>query len=605
MLKHRYGRRLVIGGMAVLALAPGIAGAAPDKAPLGPATRPIQVTKGDEDPLRTYSGPFMAVDPTNSENIVASFADFRSRRCGLMRSSDGGASWRKLDASPAPQTYPSCMSNNSNIFQAPLAFGRNGTLYYGLGGWDVQDRAVGSGGNVNVLLARSTDLGDTWQSTVVRNVRGAEGEKVENNRPVGQIAVDSKSGSEDIVYISWQYSTPFVLAPNANALRAVVAVSTDGGRNFGEPVNITESAWADPANRQKALASSSATTTSTVPGATTTTIARPEGSRAANPDQAANFGGRNPSLTVDNKGNAYALWFNTGANISPGVVTGEWVSKTSDNGKTWTATQAGPMTPYTSGVGRIAWSPGGGPEGTVHIVSQVNPTAKAENNIFSTVAAQFDVVHKRSTDGGKTWSEPKTINDDDPKQLHVQVIPMISVAPNGRLDVAWWDTRADPGTRANDVFYSYSNDDGKTWSKNQRITDQSVDRDYGVFGNNFDMSSPPGIASTNAYAVFGWDDTRASDPTAPSNAGLGAGVQDIYTSTVQFEVVGGGTSSTVKLALAAVVGLLLVGLILLGVGVSQKRRAGGPAGAETTKDLGKQPVASKASTTTKSAKSAK
>ncbi len=32
------------------------------------------------------------------------------------------------------------------------------------------------------------------------------------------------------------------------------------------------------------------------------------------------------------------------------------------------------MTPYTGGVGRIAWSPGGGPQGTLHIVSQVNPS---------------------------------------------------------------------------------------------------------------------------------------------------------------------------------------------------------------------------------------
>ncbi len=589
MLKHRYGRRLALGGVAVLALAQGVAGAAPDKEPLGPPTQPIQVTMGDEDPLRTYSGPFMAVDPANSDNIVASFADFRTRRCGLMRSTDGGASWRKLDASPAPESYPFCMSNNSNIFQGPLAFGRNGTLYYGLAGWDVQDRAVGSGGNVNILVARSTDLGDTWQSTVVRNVRGNEGEQVENNRPVGNIAVDSKSGGDDIVYISWQYSTPFVTAPNQNPTRAVVAVSTNGGRSFSEPVNITEPAWQDAANRQKAI--DSPTVTTLAPGVTTTTNARPEGSRAAQPNQAANFGGRNPALAVDNKGNAYALWFNTGANISPGVLTGEWVSKTSDNGKTWTASQAGPMGPYTGGVGRIAWSPGGGPEGTVHIVSHVNPTGAGQNpNI---VASSFDVAHKMSTDGGRTWTEPNTITDDDAKQMFVQVIPMISVAPNGRVDVAWWDTRSDPGIRANDVYYSYSNDDGRTWSKNQRISDRSIDRNFGVWGNNFDMSSPPAIASTNAYAIFGWDDTRASDPTAPSNAGLGAGVQDIYTSTVQFEVVGGGTSSTVKVVLAAVVGLLVVGLILLGVGLSQKRRTGGPAGTETKKVTGKAPVAAK------------
>ncbi len=587
MLKHRYGRRLAVAGLAFVALAQGVAGAAPNKAPLGPPTQPVQATKGDTDPQRTYSGPFLAVDPANSENVVASFADFRSRRCGLMRSTDGGQSWRKLDASPAPDTYPSCMSNNSNIFQGPLAFGRNSTLYYGLTGWDVQDRAVGSGGNVNILLARSTDLGDTWQTTIVRNARGNEGEKVEHNRPVGSVAVDSTSGSDDIVYISWQYSTPFVTAPNANPIRPVVAVSTNGGRNFGEPVNIAEPAWTDPANRQKAIASPQQTTTSTAPGATTTTIARPEGSRAANPDQAANFGGRNPAITVDNKGNAYALWFNTGANLSPGVLTGEWVSKTSDNGKTWSTTQAGPLSPYTGGVGRIAWSPGGGPDGTVHIVSMVNPTVTPQNT--SGIAAAVDVAYKQSTDGGKTWSEPRILSDDDPKDLAVAVIPMINVAPNGRLDVAFWDTRSDPGIRGNDVYYTYSNDHGKTWSKNQRITDRTIDRKLGVWGNNFDMSSPPGLASTNAYALFGWDDTRNSDTSAPANAGLGGGTQDIYTAAVQFEVVGGGTSNAVKVALAAVAGLLLVGLILLAVSLGSKRSIGGPGRKETVAP-GKEPA---------------
>jgi hypothetical protein len=585
LLKHRYGRRLALAGVAAFALAQGVAGAASSQKPLGPPTKPVQATKADEDPLRTYSGPFLAVDPANSDNVVASFADFRSRKCGLMRSSDGGASWRKLDAAPAPPSYPSCISNNSNVFQGPLAFGRNSTLYYALAGWDIQDRAVGSGGNVNILLARSTDLGDTWQSTIVRNVRGAEGEKVENNRPVGNVAVDSKSGSDDIVYVTWQYSTPFVVAPNANPTRAVVAVSTNGGRDFGEPINLSDPAWSDAANRQKAITSPTATTLA--PGATTTTLLAPAGSRAAQPDQAANLGGRNPAITVDNKGNAYALWFNTSANVAPGTLTGEWVSKTSDGGKTWTASQAGPMTPYTGGVGRIAWSPGGGPQGTVHIVSQVNPTATAQNS-YNGVSAQVDVAYKQSTDGGKTWTDPKILSDDDPAQLYSSLIPMISVAPNGRLDVAFWDTRSDPGIRGNDVYYTYSNDDGKTWSANQRITDRTIDRKFGVWGNNFDMSSPPGIASTNKLAYFAWDDTRNSDVTSPASAGFGGGVQDIYTSAVQFDVVGGGTSSTVKVVLAAVVGLLVVGLILLGVGLSQKRRLTGPADKQTVK--GKEPA---------------
>jgi len=585
MSKHPFRRRLALAAVVLVAIGQGGAGAATK--PIG-LTKPVQATKGDEDPLRTYSGPFLAVDPANTNNVVASFADFRSRRCGLMRSTDAGQSWRKLDASPANSSYPSCMSNNSNIFQGPLAFGRNGTLYYGLAGWDVQDRAVGSGGNVNILLARSNDLGDTWQTTIVRNVRGAEGEKVENNRPVGNVAVDSKSGSEDIVYITWQFTTPFILVPNANPTRAVVATSVNGGRDFGEPVDITAPAWQNAANRQLAISSPTATTLA--PGVTTTTIAKVDGSRASQPDQAANFGGRNPAIAVDNKGNAYALWFNVSANLNPNAISGQFVSKTSDKGKTWTSIQVAPMTPTTGGVGRIAWSSEGGPDGTVHIVSQANNTVSPANT--SGLAAESDVVYKQSTDGGKTWSAPKVINDDDPAAFYGQYIPNISVAPNGRLDVAWWDTRSDPGTRSNDVYYSSSTDNGKTWSKNLRVTDRSIDRKLGVWGNNFDMSSPVGIASTNAFALFGWDDTRNSDTTSPASAGLGSGLQDIYTAAYQYEVLGGGTSTTVKAVLAGVVGLLLVGLILLGVSVGQKRRTGDTPVTEkaTGKGTGKAPA---------------
>lgn len=154
-------------------------------------------------------------------------------------------------------------------------------------------------------------------------------------------------------------------------------------------------------------------------------------------------------------------------------------------------------------------------------------------------------------------------------------IPMLSVAPNGRLDAAWWDTRDDPGIRANDVYYAYSEDDGETWSKNIRVTDQPIDRRYGVYGNNFDQNSPPALVSTNQFAFLGWDDTRFSTgeegqivlESPISSQGIGGGVQDIFVSAVQFEKIGANTSKTAQIVLAGVVGLLAVGLILLAAGL--------------------------------------
>jgi hypothetical protein len=188
------------------------------------------------------------------------------------------------------------------------------------------------------------------------------------------------------------------------------------------------------------------------------------------------------------------------------------------------------------------------------------------------------VYHQSSTDGGKSWSEPKALSDDREADLNVQVIPNVSVAPNGRVDAVWWDTRDDPGTRSNDVYYSFSNDDGRTWSPNRRITDQSVDRKVGVWGANYDITSPPSVYSTNEFAIFGWDDTRATaaNYNIPHTGEFGAGIQDVYTAIAQFETVGPANNDTARIVLAAVVGLLVVGLVLLGVAVAAKRRNGPP-----------------------------
>ena len=148
--------------------------------------------------------------------------------------------------------------------------------------------------------------------------------------------------------------------------------------------------------------------------------------------------------------------------------------------------------------------------------------------------------------------------------------------------MAWWDTRDRQGLRATDVYYTYSNDDGKTWSKNQRITDQSVDRHYGIWGNNYDIASAPGIASNNSYVVFGWDDTRNSDKTFADSTAVGGGLQDIYTADAQFAAVGGGASQTAKVLLAAVVGLLGVGLIVLLAAMVTRRRTGQAAATTST-----------------------
>jgi hypothetical protein len=280
------------------------------------------------------------------------------------------------------------------------------------------------------------------------------------------------------------------------------------------------------------------------------------------PNQVANFGGGSPSLTIDKNGTVYAAWQSNASNITPAPLPGIFVSKSSDQGKTWETTLASPFAVANGGRWQLRWSAKGGSQGSLHLVYQGRPRPE--------IAGEFDIFYRRSTDGGKSWTEPKTLNDDPPQEFAgTQVNPNLSVSRNGRVDVVWFDTRDDPGIRSNDVYYTYSTDNGDSFAKNVRVTDRTIDRRVGVFANNFDQTAPPGVVSTNEYALVGWDDTRNATPGE-----LGAGTQDVYTTQVQFTAVGGGASKTAKIALAAVAGLLAVGLVLLIVALAARRRAG-------------------------------
>jgi hypothetical protein len=83
----------------------------------------------------------------------------------------------------------------------------------------------------------------------------------------------------------------------------------------------------------------------------------------------------------------------------------------------------------------------------------------------------LDVMFVRSTDGGETWSMPLRVNDDESSD-NWQWFGTMSVAPNGRIDAVWLDTRdAFPGSVKSSLYYSYSIDGGETFSPNERLSD--------------------------------------------------------------------------------------------------------------------------------------
>lgn len=116
-----------------------------------------------------------------------------------------------------------------------------------------------------------------------------------------------------------------------------------------------------------------------------------------------------------------------------------------------------------------------------------------------------DVMFSRSTDGGLTWSPAIRINDDE--QIYdYQWFGTMSVAPNGRIDAVWLDTRdalSIPVRSA--LYYSYSLDQGETWSANEKLS-ESFDSRIG-WPNQSKMGDYYHMISDNAGAHLAWANT--------------------------------------------------------------------------------------------------
>jgi hypothetical protein len=106
-------------------------------------------------------------------------------------------------------------------------------------------------------------------------------------------------------------------------------------------------------------------------------------------------------------------------------------------------------------------SPGPG-FGFVYLLASVDPNAPGTNPV--------DVFFSRSEDGGTTWSPPTRVNDDPSNNGAWHWLAAFSVAPNGRMDAIWADTRNTGQVNMSELFYSYSWDQGDSWSRNIRVS---------------------------------------------------------------------------------------------------------------------------------------
>jgi len=105
---------------------------------------------------------------------------------------------------------------------------------------------------------------------------------------------------------------------------------------------------------------------------------------------------------------------------------------------------------------------GGSTNNNIYMVASVLPTGASNGT---------DVMFARSTNGGQTFSAPQRINDDPINHNKWHIFGTPSVAPNGRIDVVWLDSRNAANNIDMQLFYSYSTDGGVTWAPNIAVSD--------------------------------------------------------------------------------------------------------------------------------------
>jgi hypothetical protein len=105
-------------------------------------------------------------------------------------------------------------------------------------------------------------------------------------------------------------------------------------------------------------------------------------------------------------------------------------------------------------------------------------TGPTRGNVYALCSVTNDpgnlvnVMFSRSTNGGQTWSTPLRINDDSPNQYAAHWFGTLSVAPNGRVDACWNDTRHSTNNTQSELYYSWSDDGGLTWAANRPLSPQ-------------------------------------------------------------------------------------------------------------------------------------
>jgi len=447
----------------------------------------VQVdTRDPAQPSVDYRSPVVAINPKDANNVViASRHDQPDYFCHVHYSLDGGATWSaSTGTGPTFPDPPVPVGKTSGTCWSPgVAFDAAGNVYV-----VAQDRPGGGGGPQTVIVWKSTDGGKTFGAPVTIPASTSSGFSVQSD-----IAADTTPASPHFgrIYVTWH---EFPMGQN---LYAQLVHSDDGGASWSAATNQP---LPGPTGRSQQIPD-----LAVAPDGTVYDIFKGQSGRNGTGRDCAGIG--------------------FGAIPPGGTDCPLMVLRSSNGGVSFDGD------PVTVGAAHYSDTAVGEepsivvtPSGTVLVAAATVPNPPPAG-----CTASLQAVVYRSTNRGQTWSAPQQLNDDSCASGSSHRDPRLSVAPNGRVDVGFYDNRLDSGQHLFDFEYSNSTDDGLTFGANTRVSDTSFDGMllFTPLANGFqtrDYDTVTGLASTNAGAIAAWGDTRK----APTNS------TDVWSSRISF-----------------------------------------------------------------------
>lgn len=416
-------------------------------------TRGVPINRSATDPrdFSSHNSPTVARSPVDPLTmVVVNRIDAPVFSCALHFSSDGGATWE-----PGEIPFPAGEELPERCYAPDIAFAPDGTLYVSF----VTLAGRGNAPNAGWVVS-STDGGRTLSSPAP--ALGPLAFQV-------QLAADPDTAGR--LYVTWlqaEQTTALAFAEPGNPI--MVARSDDGGATWSDAERVSSP------SRSRVLAPSVAAT-----GDTLHVLYLDVG------DDVLDYHGGHEGR---------------GGPPYPG----RWslvLASSRDAGTTWEEVLVDDEVVPTQRF--IAFTP---PTPSLAVDAG---RERVYVGFHDGRLGDADVLVWASHDAGASFGRGTRVNDTTPADGTQQYQPALAVAPGGRLDVVYYDQRADPDGVMNEVSLQSSTNGASTFGSRLKLSDRSFDARIGP-GSERDMTdlgSRLGLASTNDVAVAVWTDTRA------------------------------------------------------------------------------------------------